>query len=266
MNADISAVWQRLPADWDVQLNERLCAGCEKADAGQPVRVFFRADDVAVPGVNFNRMMGLFAGYGAPLSLAVVPAWLTPERWNYLRAFEKKCVPARWCWHQHGWRHANHEVGGKKQEFGDARSTAQISRDLLRGKLRLEQIMAEAFYPAFTPPWNRCSAATLQSLKKLGYTAVSRSRGSKPVSPRGLPDYYVNVDLHTRRERAPSSGWQNLMGELEQAAASRFCGIMIHHQLMNAAAFEFLDKLLKALISHSGFRLLNFRDLVEHGA
>ena len=263
MNADISAVWQRLPAGWDVQLNERLCSGGEKANSGQPVSVFFRADDIAVPGMNFARMMDLFDGYGAPLSLAVVPAWLTPDRWNYLRGFEKKHDPSRWCWHQHGWRHANHEVTGKKQEFGDARSTAQISRDLLRGKMRLEQIMAEAFYPAFTPPWNRCSAGTLQALKKLGYTAVSRSRGSRPESPRGLPDCCVNVDLHTRRERSASSGWQNLMVELEQAAASGFCGIMIHHQLMNEAAFDFLEVLLKTLTSHPDVQLANFKDLVK---
>jgi peptidoglycan/xylan/chitin deacetylase (PgdA/CDA1 family) len=260
MGPDIAAIWRRPPADRDVRLTQSLRSAFDRAKIRQPVRVFFRADDVAVPGVNFNRMMALFAKYGAPLSLAVVPAWLTPERWAYLKGFEKD-NPSRWCWHQHGWRHANHEVTGKKQEFGETRSAADITQDLTRGKLRLEQIMTEAFYPVFTPPWNRCSARTLQALKELGYAGVSRSRGSRPLSTKGLPDYYVNVDLHTRKEKDPASGWHNLMTEFEQAGASGFCGIMIHHQLMNTAAFEFLEVLLKVLTSHPGIRFFNFRDL-----
>ena len=209
--------------------------------------------------------MTLFSGYGAPLSLAVVPAWLTSDRWAYLKGFEKR-NPRRWCWHQHGWRHANHEITGKKQEFGEARSTAQIIRDLTRGKRRLENIMTGAFYPVFTPPWNRCSARTLQALKKLGYEAVSRSGGGKPPSPAGLPDICVNVDLHTRREKNPAAGWQNLLGELEQAATTGYCGIMIHHQLMNDAAFDFLEILLNAFTSHPGIHLFNFKDMVERFA
>jgi peptidoglycan/xylan/chitin deacetylase (PgdA/CDA1 family) len=260
MRSDIPAIWRRPPSALDLRLDDRLRSGCGKAESTHPASLFFRADDVVVPGMNFNRMMDLFAKYGVPLSLAIVPAWLTPPRWQYLNSFEEK-NPSRWCWHQHGWRHVNHEVEGKKQEFGGARSLAQITQDLTRGKRRLEQLMAESFYPVFTPPWNRCSADALQALKELGYAAVSRSRGSKPLSPGGLPDFYVNVDLHTRKERDSAAGWRNLLDEFEQAVASGFCGIMIHHQLMNAAAFDFLEILLKALTKNSAIRLVNFKDL-----
>ena len=261
MRPDVAVIWRRTPADWDVRLNESLRSGCDKAGSDRPVTIFFRADDVAAPGDNFNRMMALFARHGVPLSLAVVPAWLTPARWLYLKGFEKS-NPSRWCWHQHGWRHANHEVSGKKQEFGDARTAVEITQDLTRGKLRLEQIMAEAFFPVFTPPWNRCSASALQALKKLGYAAVSRSRGSKPVSTGGLPDYYVNVDLHTRKEQDSVSGWHNLLGEFEQALASGLSGVMIHHQMMNDAAFDFLEVLLKALTSYPDVHLVHFKDMI----
>ena len=264
MRPDTAVIWRRPPAALDVRLNESIRCGCDSADSGQPVSVFFRADDVAVPGMNFNRMMALFAKYGVPLALAIVPAWLTHDRWEYLKGFEKN-NPFRWCWHQHGWRHVNHEVVGKKQEFGDTRSMAEITRDLTRGKWRLEQIMAGAFYPVFTPPWNRCSARTLQALKELGFAAVSRSRGSKPLSPGGLPDYYVNVDLHTRKERDPAAGWNNLLDELEQAVASGYCGIMIHHQKMNAAAFDFLEILLRTLTNQTDIHLVSFKDLKIKG-
>jgi peptidoglycan/xylan/chitin deacetylase (PgdA/CDA1 family) len=260
MRYNIPAIWRRPPSALDARFDECLRSGCDKAQPGQPVALFFRADDVAVPGVNFNRMMALFAKYGAPLSLAVVHAWLTPERWVYLEDFEKD-NPSRCPRHQHGWRHVNHEVAGKKHEFGDTRSMAEITQDLTRGKWRLEQIMAEAFFPVFTPPWNRCSARTLQALKELGYAAVSRSRGSKPPSPGELPDYFVNVDLHTRKERDPATSWHNLLGEFEQAVASGFCGIMIHHQLMNPAAFDFLEILLKTFTNQPNIHLVTFKDL-----
>jgi peptidoglycan/xylan/chitin deacetylase (PgdA/CDA1 family) len=261
MRSDIAAIWRRPPSDLDLRLDDRLRSGCDKAEARRPLSLFFRADDVAVPGKNFSRLMDLFAKYGVPLSLAIVPAWLTPPRWQYLNSFEKK-NPFRWCWHQHGWRHANHETEGKKQEFGDARSLAQITQDIARGKHRLEQLMAGAFYPVFTPPWNRCSADALQALKALGYAAVSRSPGSKPRAPRGLPDFSANLDLHTRKERDPAAGWHNLLRELEQAVASGFCGIMLHHQLMNPAAFDFLEILLKALTKTPAIQIMNFKGLV----
>jgi len=208
-------------------------------------------------------MMDLFSTYGLPLSLAVVPAFLTRERWRYLNGFEKK-NPSRWCWHQHGWRHVNHETEGKKQEFGGGRPISKIENDLIRGKERLEMLMGDRFYPIFTPPWNRCSSGTLKLLKALNFAAVSRSRGSRPPPCRGLPDYYVNVDLHTRREAKPAAAWENLFAELKEAVASNYCGIMIHHRMMNDAAFDFIELLIKTLIGNRSLQPVHFKDLAEN--
>jgi len=239
--------------------------GCDRAEGQGAGYFFFRADDVAVPGRQFSRMMDLFSTYGVPLSLAVVPAMLTRKRWQYLKGFEKK-NPSRWCWHQHGWRHVNHETEGKKQEFGDGRTTSEIKRDLVRGKERLEMLMGDRFYPVFTPPWNRCSSSTLQLIKELGYAAVSRSRGSMPSSPPGLPDYDVNVDLHTRKEKSPAAAWEKLFAELQQAISSNYCGIMIHHRMMNGAAFDFMEILLKTLVESPALQPVHFRELAQSRA
>ena len=262
MKPNIAVIWHRLPSDVDTRIADCIHAARKIADGQDNGFMFFRADDVAVPGRQFSRMMELFAAYDAPLSLAVVPAALTQPRWQYLSGFEKM-NPGRWCWHQHGWRHINHETEGKKQEFGAARTAASIKRDLEQGKKRLEHIMGDHFYPVFTPPWNRCSHIALELLKKLGYAAVSRSHGSKTPLPGGLLDYYVNVDLHTRREKRPAEGWKNLFAELKQAFAQKHCGIMIHHRMMNDAAFDFLEILLKKLVENPYLRLVHFKDLAE---
>ncbi|MDF1593841.1 MAG: polysaccharide deacetylase family protein [Desulfobacterales bacterium] len=258
MPQPIAAIWRSVPADIALKTDQCLSRACEQRNIGGPVSLFFRADDVAVPGRQLVRLMALFSSFRVPLSLAVVPAWLTESRWRQLKRIGAR-TPELWCWHQHGWRHANHENKNKKQEFGPGRSASQIRKDLVRGKDRLESLLDNDFYPVFTPPWNRCGSDTLIQLEELGYRGVSRSSGSLPLPPEGLPDFQVNVDLHTRRDPDPSLGWDRLLADLESAVKGGTCGIMIHHQLMNDAAFEFLEMLLRSIVNQKGVAPTDFR-------
>ena len=261
MQNEVSPIWRSFPADLVDRTERCIHIASERLENKGLGYIFFRADDVAAPGRNFARLMDIFRRQRVPLCLAVVPVWLTGRRWQYLKGLGAK-ESALWCWHQHGWRHVNHEIDGKKQEFGASRSRSDIKRDLVQGKRRLEDLMEAEFYPVFTPPWNRCSLSTLQLLQDLGYAAVSRSRDSQPKVPGQLSEFLVNVDLHTRKERDPAIGWRNLFNELQQALQSDYCGIMIHHQRMNDGAFDYLEVLLKAMVRHKALELLHFRDMV----
>ena len=110
----VASLWQQVPHDLDARLRHCLDEAVERADG--PVTVFFRADDIGVPGAGFDRLMQLFATRRVPLNLALVPAWLTRVRWQAVLS-SSRGAPGLWCWHQHGWRHANHESEGKKQEL-----------------------------------------------------------------------------------------------------------------------------------------------------
>ena len=260
MQNEVSPIWRHFPSDLVSRTERCIHIASQRLGNSGPGRIFFRADDVAAPGRKLAKLMDIFKRQRIPLCLAVVPAWLTGRRWQYLKGLGAM-ESSLWCWHQHGWCHVNHEIDGKKQEFGVSRSRSDIKRDLLLGKRRLEDLMAAEFYPVFTPPWNRCSLSTLQLLQDLGYAAVSRSRGSEPKAPRELPDLCVNVDLHTRKERDPASGWINLLNELQQAISSNCCGIMIHHQRMNDGAFDFLEMLIRILVRRRELQLVNYKDL-----
>jgi peptidoglycan/xylan/chitin deacetylase (PgdA/CDA1 family) len=262
MRSFISSIWRQPPSDLTARIE--TCIRDARAHSGttEPACIYFRADDVAVPGRQFFRMMELFWNYRVPLSLAVVPAWLTHARWNSLQDTGVRSS-ALWCWHQHGWRHVNHETTGKNQEFGSGRSRSEIKHDLLKGKQRLEKILGTHFFPVFTPPWNRCNLNTLELLKECGYLAVSRNHGALPPSPKKLPDLCVDVDLHTRKDTDPVSGWDRLFEVLKKDISSGQCGIMLHHQKMNAVAFDFLEMLLKNLKGSKNIRLVNFKDLVR---
>lgn len=259
MAKTVSALWEHMPTDADDRLRQALTP----VSAG---KVFFRADDIGVPGPVFSRLLKTFARHDTPLALAVVPAWLTRRRWDVLKELSLPNANL-WCWHQHGWRHQNHETVGKKQEFGPSRPLSAIVRDVTGGRQRLETIMGAVFQPIFTPPWNRCDPRTLDVLAENAFHAVSRFASPKNTGPLPLQDIPVNVDLHTRKNKDGRDDWNALIEELVDGLAQPVCGIMIHHQCMNAAAFAFLDILLARLNEYFAHRIVTLDSLAtaQHG-
>jgi peptidoglycan/xylan/chitin deacetylase (PgdA/CDA1 family) len=257
-------LYQQVPFDIEHLLHRCLEEAAAKLGKGSRGTVFFRADDIGVPGEGFAKLVDLFRRRRVPLTLSVVPAWLTRPRWQQLQDLCGK-DHRLWCWTQHGWRHMNHEPLGKKLEFGPNRSATRKREDLCLGFHRLRKLMGELFVPAFTPPWNRCDEETLIALEGLGYKALSRSLDAQPPAPATIVEYPVSVDLHTRKEQDPINGWQNLCGELRENLARGFCGIMLHHQRMNHKAFVFLDLLLDKLEGWRYGRLVHFGTLLEEG-
>lgn len=126
----------------------------------------------------------------------------------------------------------------------------------------MQELLSDDFTPVFTPPWNRCSGDTLQRLVELNFKAVSRNRTALPPSPPGLPDFRINVDLHTRKEDMPELALTNILDELEQGLGTGICGVMIHHQRMNQPAFAFLDLLLSLLKADKRIAPVHFGDLI----
>lgn len=250
----VSPIWSEPFPDMAAALDPAF----ERAASG--VRIFFRADDVAVPSAGFRRMVEIFRTHEVSLEMAVTPAWLRKDRALELMRLCPETQLFRF--HQHGWRHVSHQVSGKKGEFGADRTEADKRKDLVRGAEKLSGLLGSRFERRFTPPWNRFDAVTAALLRELEYLCVSRSEGEerKVPLPQGLPDHFVNVDLHTRNESDSAQSRRALLAELVEALESGHCGVMLHHQRMNGAAFEFLDALLAALV-RSGSKAVRFADM-----
>ncbi len=223
---------------------------------------FFRADDIGVPSRRFFRLMDLFAGFNLPLNLAVVPAWITRARWESMALYHTR-YPELFCWHQHGWRHMNHEPSGKKQEFGPARSRHVLEDELAKGKMALDNIIKDRFSLFFTPPWNRCSMETMKLLSSMGFRGISRHLNSRPPAPAGLAEFPAGVDLHTRKETSFTLAWDHVFSEIRQGMATGMCGIMLHHMRMNDKAFEFLECLLEQVAQHRQIQACSFDRLAD---
>lgn len=259
MTKPVSIIYRANLSDTKQRLTAAIDKGCSKCLTTPTV--FFRADDIGIPSRQFKQLIANFKKYTMPLCLATVPTWLTAQRFENLQKLTGNSKQ-QWCWHQHGYVHRNFEKVGKNQEFGPARTYGEITANLEKGKNRLNLLLGELNYPVFTPPWNRCSQDTLQSLENLHFQAISRSRGAKPHTHDNFPDFQVNVDLHTRKEMCPEQGFANLLEELEQSLASGKCGIMIHHQRMNSHALQLLDTLLTCLRKKAGISFVHFGDLL----
>ncbi|MBU0972170.1 MAG: polysaccharide deacetylase family protein [Proteobacteria bacterium] len=251
----------RVPLEIRKHLGEVLDRGRENA---KETRLYFRADDMGVPGKKAFLLMEMFKANGVPLNLALVPAWLTQQRWEAIRPFARK-AGSLFSWHQHGWRHVNHESVGKKQEFGLSRKIQDIKRELIQGTHRLTSLVGKRYCPVFTPPWNRCDKRTLALVAALGFYAVSRDFGCIPPSPAGLRDFPVHVDLHTRKDESPARGWEGLFNDLAAGLESGQCGIMVHHARMDGPAFVFLEYLIEEIQKNSWIIPVTFDQLIGNG-
>lgn len=259
MNSHPCTLYRDFPSNGLQLIQDRLSAAVDRTQNTRPIPVLFRADDIGVLSSNFLRLLDLFRLHRMPLCLAVVPTWLTHARWSAIKD-HVDTDSTQWCWHQHGWSHTNHQRSGKKAEFGQARSKNSLAHDLTRGRDRLLAIGGTDFSPFFTPPWNRCSDATLQILTELGFRGISRSRGEQ-VGKTSLEDFFINVDLHTRKEPDGRSALEALCAELRQAVDNHYVSIMIHHQMMNDRAFDLLDLLLAEVAENSRLAAGTFNDL-----
>ena len=260
MTRPVSSIYSVPHRDSRRQIEDCISRGSHSRSG--PALIFFRADDIGIPSRQFQLLIDCFIKHRMPLCLATVPSWVTPGRFQELRHVTG-ANSTQWCWHQHGRLHHNFEENGKKQEFGPSRKEEEIKTSLKKGKHRLKEIMADEFQLIFTPPWNRCSGTTINSLVELKFSALSRNRGARPKTLPDLPDFQIGVDLHTRKETSPYLGFNNLTIELEENISSGQCGIMIHHQRMNDRALELLDLLLDIIKSSPRLSPVLFSDLIK---
>jgi len=79
-----------------------------------------------------------------------------------------------------------------------------------------------------------------------------------PKSPWPLSSKWVIRQCHATSD-AP--GWQRLFDRLAEGLRNPVGGIMMHHPRMNAAVFDFLDRLLEILNRRTGITKTDLRDL-----
>jgi peptidoglycan/xylan/chitin deacetylase (PgdA/CDA1 family) len=217
--------------------------------APAPLLLFFRDDDAGWADDRLFNLLDLFRRHAMPIDLAVIPLALTPRLADVLlarRAQDKVALGL----HQHGYAHINHEMVGRKCEFGPSRSVSRQLEELAAGHDRLRVLLGDNMDPIFTPPWNRCTEETARALCLQGFETLSRIHGSVAIKVGELQELDVAIDWH-KRENAKRMSPHRLGAQLAQAVQLPTpVGIMLHHAVMDASDLRLLGELFELLESH----------------
>ena len=229
--------------------------------AGRTATLWWRDDDVTEPTAALDRLLGVAAGFGVPLCLAVIPASGEPAL--AARARRQPGVFAV----AHGYAHVNHAASGRrKEELGPERAPATVIAELAAGLERLVALFDERFRPVLVPPWNRLDGALVPRLADAGFAGLStlgprRARVPAPglVQVNGHADI---IDWSRRAFRGEGEALERLTAHLRarrlgQADATEPTGLLTHHLILDDEGWAFLDSLFRLTARHNAARWLS---------
>jgi hypothetical protein len=231
--------------------------------APEPVTFFFRSDDAGWRDDRLMALLDIFAERAVPIDLAAIPLDLTPALADRLVA---RAETQPLGVHQHGYAHVNHEVEGRRCEFGPGRPAGAQLADIDAGRRRLVELLGPALDPIFTPPWNRCTEATGVCLVELGIRVLSRDRTAPELGLQGLRELSVQVDWFAKRKGVALG--RAAVGEQlgERAGSPAPLGVMLHHAEMDTEDLTAVADLLDVICAHRSARYLSMAGVLEHAA
>jgi hypothetical protein len=216
----------------------------------QPLTMFVRDDDAGWDDDRLFALLDVIEARALPIDLAAIPMAMTLALGRALAA-RAAASGGRITVHQHGYSHANHEPTGRKCEFGGSRTFAQQRDDIAEGRRRLADAVGGLERRLFTPPWNRCSAATAEALVELGFDVLSRDRTAAPLNQPKLRELPVHLDWTGRRGAAIGpAAWGRAIADAIAAPAGDTVGLMLHHAVMSADDRQLLGGLLDLVAAH----------------
>ncbi len=227
----------------------------------RPTYWFFRDDDAGWADLKLYALLDCFAEFHLPIDLAVIPTELRDELALALLERHHR-APKLLGLHQHGFSHTNHESTGRKCEFGSSRSSTLQAQDIKKGAALLRAKLGSALDPIFTPPWNRCSSATVTALLALGFQALSRDATAAPLDVDDMTELLVTVDW-SKRQNGMEISRETLGINLAYALESPLVGVMLHHAVMEPADLVALREFLELLNCHRHVVCLPMRSLVS---
>lgn len=226
------------------------------AKAGRPIRFWLRDDDVQQPSVALDTLLDLCAGR-VPLTLAAIPARAEGALAERLAGLDGVSVAV------HGWAHVNHAWPHEKaRELGRHRPAAVVAAEVEAGLARLRDLMPGQVVPVLVPPWNRVAPDVVAVMR--GFRALSVFKSERPAA---LPMVNVQVDIIDWRGHR---GGQDL-GVVERrilarAYRQRPVGILAHHLVHDAAAWQVLERLFGVTCGHPGASWVTLSQLVDEVA
>jgi hypothetical protein len=196
-----------------------------------PCPFFFRDDDAGWGDAALLALLDEFEAAGVAVDVAAIPLALSHAGARHVVArLDGRLVHV----HQHGYAHVNHERAGRKCEFGVSRSAAAQTADVRVGRARLEDVLGRGIEPVFTPPWNRCSPATVGAVMAAGHRVLSRDDTAGRLDRPGLAEVPVTIDWSAQHRGVPVTANERGRAIARGVLAGGPVGVMLHHALIDA--------------------------------
>ena len=229
------------------------------AGAGLTPRLWWRDDDAVAASAALDRLLSLAAQFGAPISLAVIPAAAEPSLTPAIGSHPGVRVL------QHGFAHRNHAPAeAKNSEYPANRPADAAAAEWRDGFERLRRQFAARFLPVFVPPWNRIAPHLAAALPDHGYIAISSFGDAS--APAGLACCNTHVDPFdwpaVRGGSAHRLAAPRALGQLVAALSARRSGIvdrdrpiglLTHHRVHDEASWAFVERLLERPTAQPGW-------------
>ena len=231
----------------------------DRAMEGRNPVFWWRDDDVIAPGAALDRLIGMASEIGAPLTLAAIPAAVSPALSPRIDAAEGVDIAV------HGWSHVNHAPEGEKNaEFGAHRPASERVADAERGLRRIEEVFGERALPVFIAPWNRMALDVVPTLAGKGYRGYS-------LYGKRMPDHSTLARFDAHLDPIDWRGTRSLVDPtdfiariVDLMADDAPIGLMTHHLAHDDAVWAFVDELTTRLATR-GARWAALATLISQG-
>jgi peptidoglycan/xylan/chitin deacetylase (PgdA/CDA1 family) len=231
---------------------------------GRVATLWWRDDDAAIATKQLDRFTSIVDD--TPIALAVIPAASNLELAAWLARRAGSPLTRGIAVLQHGWRHANRAVNGKKSEFPPERSSRSVATDLAAGRARLAALFGVRALAVLVPPWNRFDPRFFRLLPDCGFRAISCVRPRAATWPvPGILEVNVHVDLVAWAGNCSFIGEKAALGAIighlrarrrGEVDSEEPTGILTHHLVQDAATEVFLSRLVAITREHSATRWL----------
>ncbi len=213
-----------------------------------PIQFFFRNDDAGWADYRLFKLLDSFSKFEIPIDLAVIPQAISSqdkELYERVRASHGLIGV-----HQHGFSHNNHQIQGRKCEFGSDRSYTQQYLDIKLGKEMLIDHFGEQVDSIFTPPWNRCNQDTVNALIDLGFSTLSIDQTGKKLDYQKLQQLPIDIDWFKKHQGIRMNFIDIGQWIIQVLDKGERVGVMLHHEAMDDTERDVLHQLLEIIYSH----------------
>ena len=233
------------------------------ADEPRKAQFWWRDDDATREHPALERLVGLSESHGIALGLAVIPQGVDPVMLAGL--------PSTVAILQHGCDHANRALNGmKKCEFPESLPTEVRLARLVEARTALSRASGARLLPVLVPPWNRLDDDLARRLPAAGYAGLSRFKArAKAQAVPGLREVNTHADLMSWHGARGFAGDDAVLHQLaahlrakrtDLAVADEPTGLLTHHRVHDAAAWNFLGRLFEFT---GGYPHVDWRDPVD---